>query len=185
MTVRGLISILVLLLVAAGTTYLANSLDDDDAEETSTTNLEDGFYLRAARILGTGENGSLLYEVEAEYAEQRPNNMIEFENVRVEYTPESGVPWVLTADSALVSDDQELLMLEGHVVAVGSEGPDEQVTEIRTPYLELQPQRYIAETDDRVQVRIGARSLTATGMLASLQDNAFTLKSNVSGKFVP
>ena len=111
--------------------------------------------------------------------------MIEFENVRVVYSSESGVPWVLTADSALVSDDQELLTLQGHVVAVGSEGPGAQETEIRTPYLELRPQRYLAETNDRVQVRIGARSLTATGMLASLQENAFTLKSNVSGKFVP
>jgi len=184
-TVRGAAGFLLLLGAAAGTTYLANSLDDDDVVTESKPNLEDGFYLRAARILGTGENGRLLYEVEAEFAEQRPNNMIEFENVRVVYTPESGVPWVLTADSALVSDDQELLMLEGHVVAVGSEGPDAQETEIRTPYLELMPQRYLAETDDRVQVRIGARSLTATGMLASLQENQFTLKSNVSGKFVP
>lgn len=185
MTVRGLIGFLLLLGIAAGTTYLANSLNDDETEVASTPHLEDGFYLRAARILGTGENGALLYEVEAEYAEQRPNNMIEFENVRVVYTPESGVPWILTADSALISDDQELLMLEGHVVATGSEGLDENVTEIRTPYLELRPQRYLAETNDRVQVRIGARSLTATGMLASLQENEFTLKSNVSGKFVP
>ena len=43
----------------------------------------------------------------------------------------------------------------------------------------------VAETDQRVQIRIGARSLTATGMLASLKDNELQLKSNVSGKFVP
>jgi len=36
-----------------------------------------------------------------------------------------------------------------------------------------------------VQIRIGARSLTATGMLASLQENRLELKSNVNGKFVP
>lgn len=185
MTARGAAGFLVLLAVAAATTYLANSLDDDDVTETTTTRLEEGFYLRSARILGTGEDGSLLYEIEAEYAEQRPNNMIEFENVRVIYTPESGVPWELTADTALVTDNQELLMLEGHVIAVGTEGPEDRETEIRTPYLELHPQRYVAETDTRVQVRIGARSLTATGMLASLQENQLTLKSNVSGKFVP
>lgn len=174
-----------LLGVAGATFYLANSLREDESAEAATASLEDGFYLRAARILGTGENGRLLYEVEAEYAEQRPNNMIEFENVRVVYTPDSGVPWTLNADSALISEDQQRLILEGHVIAVGTEGLNGEVTEIRTPYLELEPQQYRAETDDRVQVRIGSRSLTATGMLASLKDNQFKLKSNVSGKFVP
>ena len=60
-----------------------------------------------------------------------------------------------------------------------------QVTEIRAPYLELEPDQSRAETDTRVQIRIGSRSLTATGMLASLRDSRVTLKSNVSGKFVP
>ena len=51
--------------------------------------------------------------------------------------------------------------------------------------LELSPERYVAETDERVQIRIGARSLTATGMLASLNDNTVELKSNVRGKIAP
>ena len=45
--------------------------------------------------------------------------------------------------------------------------------------------KFLAETDERVQIRIGARSLTATGMLASLKDNQVKLKSNVRGKFAP
>ena len=62
-------------------------------------------------------------------------------------------------------------MLEGHVIATTTQGPSGQETEIRTPYLELEPNLYRAETESRVQIRIGSRSLTATGMLASLQDN--------------
>ena len=57
--------------------------------------------------------------------------------------------------------------------------------EIRTQYLELDPLRLIAETDERVQIRIGERSLTATGMLASLYDDKIELKSNVRGKVAP
>ena len=75
------------------------------------------------------------------------------------------------------------MQLRGHVRAVSAQ-PDGD-TEIRTQYLEIDPEAYIAETDDRVQIRIGARSLTATGMLASLKDNQLELKSNVSGKFAP
>ncbi len=185
MDTRNVAGFVILFGLAGATYYLANSQGDDDEEVLTTPQLEDGFYLRAARILGTGPDGQPLYEVEAEYAEQRGDNKIEFDNVRVIYTPESGVPWTVNADSALVSNDQQLLILEGHVVAVGKDGLDGQVTEIRTPYLELMPEQYRAETDERVQVRIGARSLTATGMLASLRDNEFRLKSNVSGKFVP
>jgi len=185
MTGRSAVLFLSLLGAAGGTFYLANSLSEGEPEETGTPHLEDGFYLRAARILGTGDDGRLIYEVEAEYAEQRGDDMIEFENVRVVYTPESCVPWMLDADTALVAGNQQHLVLEGHVVAVGREGLNGEVTEIRTPYLELWPEEYRAETNDRVQVRIGSRSLTATGMLASLENNRFRLKSNVSGKFVP
>jgi len=185
MTLRNTLGFLVLLALAGGTFYLAQSLEDPQAEPEDVPSVESGFYLRATRILGTGADGRLLYEVVADYAEQQPNRMIEFENVRIVYMQESGVPWTLNADTALIGDDQELLILRGHVVAVGSEGLNGEVTEIRTPYLELRPELYRAETDDRVQVRIGTRSLTATGMLASLQDNEFQLKSNVSGKFVP
>jgi LPS export ABC transporter protein LptC len=68
---------------------------------------------------------------------------------------------------------------------VSSQGIADEDTEIRTQYLELNPYEYTAETEERVQIRIGSRSLTATGMLASLNENRLELKSNVSGKFVP
>lgn len=185
MTIRGAAGFLLLLGAAVGTFYLAKSLGDPEEVRTTAPYLEEGFYLRAARILGTGEDGRLIYEIEADYAEQRSNAEIDLENVRVVYTPESGVPWTLNADGATISENRELLTLSGHVVAVGTRGLNDGVTEIRTPYLQLMPEQYRAETDERVQVRIGERSLTATGMLASLRDNAFTLKSNVSGKFAP
>lgn len=175
----------VLLCATAGSYYLSQSLSAPDVVDESPASLQNGFYLRSARILGTGADGRLLYEVEAEYAEQRDDQAIEFENVTVVYTPESGVPWHLAADNAVISDDQKRLVLSGDVIATTSEGLDGQETEIRTPYLELEPGNYVAQTDDRVQVRIGARSLTATGMLASLRDNRVSLRSNVSGKFVP
>lgn len=176
----------VLLLAAAiGSYYLAQSLAPDETETANPPTLQSGFYLRSARILGTGADGRPLFEVEAEYAEQRADDIVEFQNVRVVYTPESGVPWHLAADSATITENQERLTLVGHVVATAREGLDGRETEIRTPYLELEPKLYRAETNDRVQVRIGSRSLTATGMLASLRDNRVSLKSNVSGKFVP
>jgi len=105
--------------------------------------------------------------------------------VQFDYSPESDVPWTVDADNATILPAQQQVQLRGHVRAVSAQDSPGSDTEIRTQYLELYPERYIAETDERVQIRIGARSLTATGMLASLDDNRLELKSNVSGKFVP
>ena len=127
----------------------------------------------------------MLYEIEAEHAEQRASDQIEFRDVRIRYSPSAEVPWVVHADEATLQEGSPKIALRGHVRAVGSVDEEGQDTEIRTQYLELDPERFIAETDERVQVRIGARSLTATGMLASLNDNKVELKSNVRGKIAP
>jgi LPS export ABC transporter protein LptC len=185
MSARGILGFVVLLLGAAGSWYLSASLGKSEIVETSGNAMSDGYYLKSARILGTGSDGRLLYEIEADYAEQLDGADIAFQNVQIRYSQGTQVNWVLNADTATVSHDQQRVILKGHVRAVNPEGFDGQVTEIRTEYLEFEPDAYRAQTDSRVQIRIGARSLTATGMLALLQENRLELKSNVSGKFVP
>jgi len=175
----------VLSAVAIGTWYLSQSLTSTEITKTISEGDTGGFYLRAARILGTDTEGQLLYEIEAEYAEQQDNNDIELQNVRINYSTDANVPWTINADLAIITSDQDLLRLSGHVIAISQEGFAGRETEIRTPLLDIDPNTYRAETDSRVQLRIGSRSLTGTGMLASLQENRLELKSNVSGKFVP
>lgn len=185
MSPRMMILVGVLTAAAAGTWYLARDGNDEAADPVPYDVDHRGYYLKSARILGTGDDGSLLYEIEAEHAEQEGADRIEFREVRVRYSPTSEVPWVVHADEATLQQGSPRIALRGHVRAVGSTGEQGQDTEIRTQYLELDPERFIAETDERVQIRIGARSLTATGMLASLNDNKVELKSNVRGKIAP
>ncbi len=182
---RMMILIVVLTAAESGTWYMArdNSYYSVDLVPHDATH--QGYYLKSARILGTADDGSLLYEIEAKHAEQRAADRIEFKEVRVRYSPTTNVPWVVHADEATLQEGSPRIALRGHVRALGAAGEDGQDTEIRTQYLELDPERFVAETDERVQVRIGARSLTATGMLASLNDNKLELKSNVRGKIVP
>lgn len=179
---------LVVTLLAGGAIaswYLARPEPSDDADASALDPATRGYYLKSARILGTSVDGGLLYEIEAAHAEQQDANRVAFTDVRIRYSPESEVPWTVNADSATLYHDEQRVSLEGHVRALSSEGFSGNDTEIRTRYLELDPENYVAETDERVQIRIGARSLTATGMLASLKDNHVELKSNVSGKFAP
>jgi LPS export ABC transporter protein LptC len=165
--------------------YLSRPGRGGDADAPAFDVVRRGYYLKSARILGTGADGGLLYEIQAEHAEQQEDDRVSFTDVRVNYSPQSAVPWTVVADTATIFQDEQRLLLRGHVRAVSSEGFSGNVTEIRTQYLELDPENYVAETDERVQIRIGARSLTATGMLASLKENQVELKSNVSGKFAP
>ncbi len=182
---RTIVAIGVLAVGAIASWYLARPDRDNDADARPYDTSYRGYYLRSARILGTGPDGSLLYEIEAEHAEQESDDRISLTNVRINYSPQSDVPWTVSADTATISQYEQRVLLRGHVRAVSSAGFSGSETEIRTQYLELDPENFLAETDQRVQIRIGARSLTATGMLASLKENRLELKSNVSGKFVP
>jgi len=185
MNARSVMATGALLIAAIGSWYLAGSYRNADSLIVVTESSFAGFYLRSVRILGPDEDGTLLYEIEAEFAEQQENNDIELQDVRIRYSPATNVPWTITADFATISDQHDLIRLSGHVVAVSEEGFAGQVTEIRAAVLDIDPNLFRAETDGKVQIRIGSRSLTATGMLALLQESRLHLKSNVSGKFVP
>ena len=180
------ITIIVLLTAGAlGSWYLSRSHTPSGDAAIAPDSIHRGYYLKQARILGTDSDGSLLYEIEAEHAEQQEDNRIEFTDVRIRYSPTSGVPWTVNADQATLREGAPRIALRGHVRILNPGGSAEEETEIRTEYMELDPEEFTAETDDRVQIRIGSRSVTATGMLASLNDDKIDLKSNVRGKIAP
>jgi len=184
MSPRTITLIVTLSAVAIGSWYLARP-SSPDGEELPFDPVHRGYYLKHARILGTGENGSLLYEIEAVHAEQQADGRIEFSDVRIHYSPDSGVPWVVNADEATLREGDPQIILRGHVKILNNSEDSDQEAEIRTQYLELDPKLFIAQTEERVQLRFGSRSVTATGMLASLNDDRIELKSNVRGKIVP
>jgi len=184
MSVRSTLALIVLLAAAITSWILSRQSSETGIRQSPQDAAKPGYYLKGARILGTGADGKLLYEIQAASAQQVGDNQIEFEDVFVKYSPESEVPWSVVADRATLLRDTEQVRLEGHVRALSSEGFSGNDTEIRTEVLIVNPVAYTAETDERVQIRIGPRSLTATGMVASLNDNRLKLKSNVSGKFV-
>ena len=150
-------SLLVVLIIATlGSWYLALDNKPADVDTVPFDPGHSGYYLKTARILGTGSDGSLLYEIEAAHAEQMAKDRIEFTDVRIRYSPEADVPWVVHADEATIREGSPRIALRGHVRAVSTRDSNDEDTEIRTQYLELDPDRYVAETDERVQIRIGA-----------------------------
>ncbi len=182
---REFAGLVILTGAAFGSWYLSRPADDGEVTQTDLQALTQGYYLKQARIFGTADDGALVYEIRADEALQRGDRSVSFSNVNIRYATTSNVPWSVDADEAVIDPNEPRIRLTGHVTALSREGFGGVDTEIRTNYLELDPDRYLAETDERVQIRIGERSLTATGMRAALQENRLALLSNVSGKFTP
>jgi len=185
MSPRTILVITLLTAGAIGSWYLVRSNATTYGDDGPLDPVHRGYYLKQARILGMAAEGNLLYEIEAQYAEQQPDDRVDFSQVRIQYAPDSDVPWVITADQATLREGAPRIALRGHVQILNSGESTDRDTEIRTQYLELDPERFIAETEERVQIRFGSRSVTATGMLASLNDDKIELKSNVRGKIAP
>ena len=185
MSARYAIAVIALTAAAIGSWYVSRRHLPDDSAAAYDATQNRGYYLKSARILGTGPEGALLYEIKAVSAQQKSDKRIEFSDVQIQYSPQSEIPWTIDADTATLYPQQQRVHLSGHVRAVSEKGFSGDETEIRTQYLELDPENYVAETDERVQIRIGSRSITGTGMLASLSHNTMEIRSNVSGRFIP
>lgn len=185
MSARTAFISILLLAGAVGSWFLTQSLTTVKPQEQAGSDFESGYYFKMARILGTGPDGQMLYEIKADYARQQGDQKVAFDNVHIDYAQSAGVPWTIDAESATISEDQKMIKLSGNVRALSANGFSGKDTEISTQYLELEPANFSATTDRRVQIRIGERKLLATGMLASLQENKLELQSNISGKFVP
>ena len=111
MSARNLLLFGILIAAAIGSWYLARVRGDEDANQRSVDPVHRGFYLKSARILGTGPNGDLVYEIRAKHAEEQLDGSIEFTDVRFDYSPETDVPWTVNADTAIILPVQPRVML--------------------------------------------------------------------------
>mgnify|MGYP003572088827 CR=1 FL=1 len=76
MSARNLLLFGILIAAATGSWYLARDRGDEDTSQRSVDPVHRGFYLKSARILGTGPDGSLLYELRAQHAEEQVDGSI-------------------------------------------------------------------------------------------------------------
>ena len=91
MSPRSTVILALLIATTLGSWYLSRKNSTPVAEQATQSYENRGYYLKAARILGTGPDGSLLFEIDAVHAEQRSDDRIEFTDVRIVYSPESDV----------------------------------------------------------------------------------------------
>ena len=183
MDLRNSLTLLALLFGAVASGFVLMRSDPDQAKVDSAPRLGIGYYMNEAELFGTGDDGRVLYRVSARTASQSfDDGVIDMEEVRVIYDPLADIPWQLTAVSGRIPVDSNIIQLTGDVVAETMDDGEDPTT-IRTDYLELDAETFIASTQHKVAIDKSGNRVFATGMRAYLKEDRLELVSNVNGKF--
>jgi LPS export ABC transporter protein LptC len=180
---------------ALATSWLVFNSPSTEVEESSGPRLGLGYYVRDARLTGSGPDGRILYRVSAAAAEQLlADGTITMQDVAVDYEPAAQVPWKLRADRGQIPPDRNIIELTGDVTAMtavspattgGGDRSSAAPLLIRTDYLELDPEAYIARTERPVAVERDRDTLRARGMRVYLKQDRLQFNSEVHGRFLP
>ncbi len=179
------------LLAAAAllTTYAVLRGRPTTQPEPGPASLSPGYYVKQARLTGTGADGRILYQVTTTHAEQTmAGGLITMQNVNVDYKPPAQTPWNLRADHGQMPADRNIIALEGNVVATSAPVAASRSTGplvIRTDYLELDPEAYIARTEHAVAVERNQDTLRARGMRVYFKQDRLQFNADVRARFLP
>ena len=144
-----------------------------------------GYYLRDARLTGTGDDGQVRYRVSADAVTQMlADGSVALETVVLDYDPGAELPWHVRADAGRIPPGGKIIELTGNVVAATRDSEHPPAT-IRTDYLEFDPDSYVAATDRKVTIDYAGSTVHATGMRALLREDRLELRSKVNGHYVP
>src|SRR5262249_16270287 len=143
-----------------------------------------GYYLRDAKLVGLDPDGHELYAVHAERIEQQPaDDSVSLQRVTVNYATGSDTPWTVVADAGRIPASGDVIELEGNVQLSRAGAPGTARLEIDTPQLELAVRDRIARTEEAINLKQGADTLSATGMEADLRNETLRLGSRVHARF--
>lgn len=186
LSLRNLVVFVALAGLAVGSWYITRVNPSNNVANEPGRRLPPGYYLIDARLLGTNEAGQVVYQISAGRLEERADESgLLLSDVRVDYRPAFEIPWRLTATRGEAPRDQSYLELRGAVRLVSEPENGGTGTMIETQRLTLQPERFVASTDESVSVLMGRTELKATGMKAYLKEDRLELESNVHGQFRP
>ncbi len=184
MSIRTGVLFVILVVAAAGSWLLGGTPARPAIDSRESGQIRSGYYMLDANVRGYDQDGSYLYELNArEIAEDRDASVVHLDDVELVYRDAAKVPWTLTATEGVLSNDGSRLVLSGNVLASNVDGATP--ASLRTTLLTVDPQRYELSTTARVTLTVGERSISATGMLAFLNEDRIEFQSNVNGKFLP
>ena len=145
-----------------------------------------GYYVHGARVLGTNEQGHVVYRVNARRLDEQPDQgLLLFDGVSVEYQPMDATPWEMSANGGNSPKNGSALELIGQVELKSLPADGSAPVVITTERLKFSADTSRAETDQAVQIRVGDWQLDAVGLRTDLKDDTLRLESDVHGTFAP
>lgn len=174
-----------LLIAAVASGALIMRMDKPPQAARSGPEFGIGYYMKGAELLRMDDSGRVLYRLQTDEATQTEiDGIITLDLVKVSYDPQSDVPWDLRADTGYILPNRNIIQLEGDVVASTREDNQESVR-IKTEFLQLDTETYIADTDREVTVDYSANKVIAKGLRAYLKEERLQLVADVNGVFIP
>lgn len=154
--------------------------NDSDSASSDVSNAGAGFAAVRAQLIETGENGHPLYRLDADRIEQPlQGGMVYVTAPRLDYQPDPGNHWTLTALQGQLPQDARVADLTGNVHAEGRPTGSSDLMRIDTSLLHLDMPQQQATTASRVRVVWSGRALRGRGMRADIKGNRLELYADV------
>ncbi|MGB7180414.1 MAG: LPS export ABC transporter periplasmic protein LptC [Burkholderiaceae bacterium] len=180
------LSVVFLLVLGAGTYYLAAWATRDGSPAIQTRTNDPNIFVEGVSLTRTNESGIPVFEMSADSMRHYPiDGSSKFERPRLVSVDPQRPVLTLTADQAITSVEGKETVLSGHVVLTRPAIGDKPALIIRTDQLTLIGDSEIARTTAPVSIVEGDARLTATGMEFDNLTRDIRLFSQVRGVWPP
>jgi len=151
------------LLLAAGSWWLIESIDED-AEEIRREGHEADFFVKDFSATALDEEGRPRHKLDAAKLEHfLDDESTEVTSPLLTVYDEGKPPWVIRSSFGWMSKDGELVLLKGDVLITREASSETRPMKITTRNLRIYPKKDYAEGDEDVRVDSDKDWLTATG----------------------
>jgi lipopolysaccharide export system protein LptC len=165
---RLLLLMLFAVFCAFGSFWLVQVMQGEDNTPGAGAGNEPDYIIDNFSWVRMSEAGKPRYVVSGDRLTHRPaDNTALVEKPVVQNLTDDHPPMTMTAEHALVSQNQNQIDLTGNVDIQRPAGKDSQPLRIRTEALTVLPDEDIVKTDKPIDMKLGASSVNGVGMLAN------------------
>jgi lipopolysaccharide export system protein LptC len=165
---RLLLLMLFAVFCAFGSFWLVQVMQGEDSTPGAGAGNEPDYIIDNFSWVRMSESGKPRYVISGERLTHRPaDNTALVEKPVVQNLTAEHPPMTMTAERALVSQNQNQIDLTGNVDIQRPAGKDSQALRIRTQALTVLPDEDIVKTDKPIDMTLGASSVNGVGMLAN------------------
>lgn len=153
---------------AFGSFWLVQVMQGEDNTPGGSAGNEPDYIIDNFSWVRMSENGKPRYVISGERLTHRPaDNTALVDKPIVQSLTVEHPPMTMTAERALVSQNQNQIDLTGNVDIKRPAGAKSEPLRIRTEALTVLPDEDIVKTDKAIEMQLGASSVTGVGMLAN------------------